>query len=194
MSDYIEKRSFEELVLGTESDKRYEHVVDDILRDKAYGWSLNYYSDSAKTSWDVAVGRTALRIVKLEEGVAYNKTLLAASEDKIKRSRLEPNDANYLKISKVALQAVDQAYATATDEIGEMTKELEELRPLQEEQIWKQYVEKRTGATLRQLRNKFQIDGDVDFMRRGVTWAWAYCYKLLRVEPPEYKEDTTSAW
>lgn len=193
-NDYIEKRSFDELVVETEPLPQYEHVVKDILRDKAYGWRLNYYADFAKTSWDLPVCRTSMRIRQLETGLKTNKELLVTSEDKIRRSRLDPTDANYLKISKKDLLALNLAYATATDEIVEQTQELEELLPLKEEQLWKQYIEKRTGQTLRQLRNKFQIDGNEDFMRRGVTWAWVYCYKHLGLAQPEYKPDLMSAW
>lgn len=193
-NDFIEKRSFEELVTGTEALPQYENIVDDILRDKAYHWRLNYYADYAKTTWDLTVCKGALRIKELEASLKANKLLLESCETKIRRSRLDPTDTNYLKISKKELQAVDLAYATATDEIGEDSKELEELQPKQQENIWNQYVERRTDATLRNLRNRFQIDGNEDFMRRGVTWAMTYCYKLLRVDPPVYKKDLTSAW
>jgi hypothetical protein len=193
-NDYIEKRSFEELVQGTAPMPQYEYVVKDILRDKAYDWRPNYYADYAKTSWDLAVCRAAIRIKELEAGLKANKELLASSQTKIQRSRLEPTDKNYLKISKKEHQAIDLAYATATDEIGEQTQELEELLPKQDEQLWKQSIERRTGMTLRQLRNKFQIDGDEDFMRRGVTWALSYSYKQLGLAQPEYKPDLLSAW
>jgi hypothetical protein len=193
-NDYIEKRSFEQLVLETDAKPQYEHMVKDILRDKAYHWKLNYHADFAKTSWDVIVCKTAIRIKELEAGLKANEALLASCEDKIRCSRLDPTSAGYLKISKKELMVVDQTYATATDEFGEQRQELEELRPKQDEQVWKQYVERRTDATLRQLRNKFQIDSDEDFMRRGVTWAMAYCYKLLGIMEPDYKPDHLSAW
>jgi hypothetical protein len=44
------------LVRATEPDVKHEHVVNDILRDKASGWALNYYREAA-SSVDVALAR-----------------------------------------------------------------------------------------------------------------------------------------
>lgn len=44
------------IVRATEPDVKYEHVINDILRDKASGWALNYYREAA-SSVDVALAR-----------------------------------------------------------------------------------------------------------------------------------------
>ena len=67
------------IVRATEPDVKHEHVVNDILRDKASGWALNYYREAA-SSVDVALARAIAGMDRdaLEaESVTLRKSLAA---------------------------------------------------------------------------------------------------------------------
>ena len=189
--DYNDNRSFDEVVKSTQPDKRFESVVQDIIRDRDYNWSLNYYSDNT-TSWDVDLAKTVESINDIENAIKINKAILANSKEKLVRNRLEPDDKMYLKLSAKAKEDINQSYAQAIDDLNLSTKQLEELKPLKNEQTWKQYVDKMGTCNLRTLRTKFRKDDDIEYLQRGVTVVMTNVYKLMGVELPTIKPMTCS--
>lgn len=188
----VETRSFEELVKETTPDVRWENTVADLLRDIR---TLSYFAEDGKTSWDPQVARSRTAIAEHNQGLKINRDLVQEAEEKIARSRLDPKQEGYLVLSKKERSDLDRQYALSTDAITEHKSELAILEPLVEKMLWSQYVERRTDNTLRYLRNKFMNDRDEDFLRRGVTWAYTYKYKLLELELPKLKlEPNLSAW
>lgn len=172
-----EHGTFEEQVNATDAEPRYEYIVDDIMRDKARDWSLKYFDDKAN-SWDPAVARTKAAIWHCENNISTNQAVLENQALVLKNSRLPQDHKDYKPINKHAVKAMDQAYVVATDEINYHINALKSLRPYLEDALWSHYIESKTTRTMRYLRNKFMNDSDINFLRRGTTWAMTYAKKL----------------
>ena len=192
VSNYMDTRSWNTLMKSMEPDNRYESTVQDIYRDMNSNWNLNYYLESS-TTWDFDVAKTKMEIQTCMDAVKTNESLLQKCKDQLAGSRLEPTDKNYIKLNNKQKEDISSKYATAIDIINESNRQMETLKPLLKEQAWKQHVEYVTSTNLRMLRNKYKIDYDDDFLRRGVTFTMANCYKMQDTEKPVQKEDT-SAW
>jgi hypothetical protein len=188
----MDTRSWNVLMKSVEFDNRYESTVQDIYRDMNSNWNLNYYADSS-TSWDFEVAKTKIEIQNYMDSNKTNEALLQKCKEQLACSRLEQTDKNYIKLNNKQKEDINTKYATAIDVINENNRQLELLKPLSKEQIWKQHVERVINTNLKILRDKFRIDGDDDFLRRGVTFTMANCYKMLDIVKPVHKEET-SAW
>ena len=216
MTDRIlDKESFEKPIWATEPEEGHEWNVEDILRDRDYGWKLDYYHEK-DTSWDVSVSRMQMKIRKCQDDIESNKKILAkldsdaekqeqaeqqdlanrkARAEQLEKAKKESDAAKkegdaakkvvipeipyFKKITPTERKRLDQVYAVAKDAINDDTKTMETSENLLKDYLWYQHVEKCKTATLRRIRNKFRNDGDLDFMRRGVTWVNNYSSKLF---------------
>jgi hypothetical protein len=193
--------NFDTLVNSTVPDKKYAHIVDDILRDKKHGWSLKYYEDS-RTSWDPVVGRTVASIKTHELNIINNQAILDKQTKDLSKSRLPIDHKDYKPISKQEKKKMDLAYIVSTDEISFSNNSLKSLRPYLETILWSQYVESKSIRLMRHLRDKFMFDADQDFLERGVTWAFTYANKLRclndytesNVDDVSEVDESCSAW
>jgi len=165
--------TFDNLVNSTEPDNRYDYIVADILRDKKSGWSLKYYEDN-KTSWDPTVGRTRRTIARCISSINSNQALLDKQTKDLELSRLPKEHKDYKPITKQEKKHMDSAYVIATDEINSDKQTLRAMEPYLEDALWSQFVESRTTQFMRYIRNKFMLDGDLNFLKRGVTWVYTY--------------------
>jgi len=191
--DYLDNHSFNDHVNSTIPDSRFDSTVNDILRDKASGWNFNYYSDK-NTSWDSDLAHTNDTINRLKQTIKTNETLLDKCKHQLACNRLEPKDKNYAKLSAKQQQDLNQVYAQTIDDLTIYKNELNELLPVQSMQKWNRYVDQMSNANLRKLRNKYQIDSDLEFLKRGVTWILTYTYKLMDIELPPEPRPLTCGW
>ena len=199
MTDYINKRPLNELIAETTPLPLYEYIARDIQRDRDYGWNLNYYKDWETTSYDVAVCRCEMAIREANKTIAHSNAVMDALSAEIKCAKLDPKDANYKKLGLKAMEAKQLGVAAALDEIAEAERIIRNENVNLDKYKWGQYVEKWRYRNLRGVRNAYQLNGDYEYVRRGVTWACSYADKLLGDQyesPPVFdssKEDNT-AW
>jgi hypothetical protein len=156
-------------IISTEPQQKYESTVENILRDKAHRWSLDYYKDS-KSIYDVGILRaeTMLALIAKENELPPKQKMLEllnkqmavsptkkieaeikAEESAIRQIRVEMSKLSYICGPSVLLQVAEHKLETLT---------------------FKRYLEKNRAEGLQNLRNMFMHDGDEDFLRRGVTW------------------------
>lgn len=186
---------FIDCVNKTTPDPRDKYIVDDILRDRDYRWELNYYHDYRKTSYDLVVCRTKLAIEELKTSIQEYETTLKKIDDDTDRSRLEPTDEKFKKLSAKDKERMNKDYAIAIDGLNSAGPLLEELtQDLMKYEI-KQYAELTMGQILRRIRNEFRFNKDMDYLTRGVTFAMEHSYKLRgEVREPYVEKVDLSAW
>lgn len=165
--------TFDMLVNSTEPDNIYSHIITDILRDKQSGWSLKYYEDN-RTSWDPVVGLTRDTIARCNSSIISNQCLLDKQAKDLELSRLAKDHKDYKLLTKQEKKHMDSAYVIAIDEINSDKQTLRVMEPYLEDALWSQFVESRTTQFMRYIRNKFMHDGDLNFLKRGVTWVNNY--------------------
>ena len=176
-------------------DTRYDDVVKLILRDKQNRWNYNYFVHAEKTGWDVAVARSKVAISDCENVLVAQEALLTKTENMIVASRLNPTEKGYVKLGKKELANLDSNYVNATDAINEARCKLSELCPRLEEEKWRQYAGRVLNVHILTIRNRFKLNGDLDLLRRGITWAMTHYYKLTRQSPPPLPDsDSVDAW
>jgi hypothetical protein len=193
MTDYINQRPKSELIAETEPLAGYDFIVRDIQRDRDYGWTLNYYNDWAKTSYDVVICRSEMAIREATKSIAQNNGLMDTLSTEIAQAKLDPKNAKYKKMTVKVMEAKQLAVASALDDIAEAERTITSETAALEKHKWGQYVEKWLYSHLREIRNTYRIKADEDYLRRGVTWACSYADKLAG---REYKEPVSdnSAW
>jgi len=67
---------------------------------------------------------------------------------------------------------------------------------LLEEYKWFQFIEKNQTRNLRIIRNKFIIDNDLDYLKKGVSWICSYSERLRgnKVDESYVPKEDISAW
>lgn len=176
MDSYIDNRSLDEIVATTEPNEKYDFIVDDICRDKEHDWQLNYYDDF-NTSVDAQISRLNVEISECRTDIESNTKLLEKIDTDVKTARANPLTKHLQKQAKISLSL----YAGATDAIAEDRRTLEKNAIALVHLTWLQFVESSQIKSLRFFRNKYKKDSDLDYMKRGVSWACSYA-ALLRQE------------
>jgi hypothetical protein len=213
------------IVRATEPDVKNEHVVNDILRDKASGWALNYFREAA-SSVDVSLARAIAGMDRdaLEaESVNLRKSLAAMEGhgegnpekkavvedmrhrlDTLKRE-VEYVPKNLQEKKRKEVEDLKASIATVRKEMEDgRTTEIRRLNGRLEKN--RQEILRLTGMVgnttypswsaavlalskeqnkenhrrrhIQHLRNKFKEDGDLDYLRRGVTWVENYVVRV----------------
>lgn len=152
-----------------EMPQKHETTVGNILRDKAHGWSLNYYND--KTSiYDVplARARAMMEMMKKEaELQAAQKTyaaFLACSkrpEGRLKEDiKATESVISQLKgeVSRLSFTSYGAARASSFSRAEDIIHTL----------AYKQLLEQQRFSSLQRVRNLFMLHGDEEDMRKGV--------------------------
>jgi hypothetical protein len=186
---YIDKRSLEEIIKSTKPLIQYEFIVKDIIRDRDYRGELDYYKDENNTTYDIIIARTSMENNDYIKFIEENKLLI----DKT-REVIEKNNNNNNK--KINLKELNTKIEDAIDMINNLDILIKKNNKLLEEYKWFQFIEKNQTRNLRIIRNKFIIDNDLDYLKKGVSWICSYSERLRgnKVDESYVPKEETSAW
>jgi hypothetical protein len=160
----------------TAPQAKYQHVVENILRDKADMWRHDYYS-STSTIYDVPHTVALVGVRKVKAEIKRCEAALIDITARIETSKLDPKDKNYKKLTAKEVEQLEGEYIEIYKKKCEQMIALEGAEIVETKMGWKRYVEVTRYKLLNYLRNKFMIDGDEDFMTRGVTHVEQYIEK-----------------
>ena len=165
-------------------------TISTILMDRASGWKHNYYSETEKTSYDLAVERAMVpvRAVAVALAAAVKATAEANAEVLKKKQHLDSLTAKKGSKERIdaekgleeAEQVLDKAdrLEAFLDYEHEVMKEDSGLLTLRIHQLMERY----RNRAFRRLRNQLQLDGDVEAMKEGVAWIVEYTESWLEQE------------
>jgi len=184
---YIDKRPIDEIINASKIYPQYEFIVNDILRDRDYGWTLDYYKGDNTTSYDVIIGRTKMEINDYNKYIVENKLSIDKARDLIDKNK---------KLKKNEIDDLNKKIENAIDSINDFNNLIKKNESLLEEYKWLQFVELHKERHLRMIRNKFKMNRNLEYLRKGVSWICSYTDKLRGIPVDEsyvLKEDN-SAW
>jgi hypothetical protein len=190
---YLDTRPVDEIINSTEIIPQYEFIVNDIIRDRDYGWSLDYFKGDGTTTYDVIIARTKMEINDCMKLIVDNKLVIDKTRDLIDNNNKETGKN---KKKDIDINELNKKIEEAIDNISELNNLIKKDEQLLKDYKWLQFVELNQEGHLRRIRNKFQIYGDLEYVRKGVSWICSYTEKLrgnlidYSIKP---KEDT-SAW
>jgi len=176
-----------------ECDQRFEHIVRDILRDKESKWSHNYYANPLSHYYkDVVKYRTSVSI--MQQTINTNNKTLRELDLQIKKSKLNPKDPDYKPLKKAELEKIDATYTEVAKENIYLYDDLNNDKHELNKYTYLDYIYSRTNKNIYALRNKFQIDGDLDHLRKGITLTFLRQYIDLNLPLPDLPKQSFSAW
>jgi DNA-directed RNA polymerase beta' subunit len=186
-------QTFEEHVKTVEPDQRFEYIVRDILRDKESRWSHNYYANPT-SQWHAKVIKHATSVRSMQEVINKNLKVLAELDLQIKKSKLDPKNPEYQPLKKGEFEKIDASFTELAkaniylaDDIKAEQKDLDKYSYLD-------YIYSRTNKNMYALRNRFQIDGNLDNLRKGITFTFLQQYADLNMPLPELPKPSFSCW
>lgn len=185
--------SFEELVKTIEPDARFEYIVKDILRDKASGWVYNYYANST-SQWHERVIKHKMEIASMQQVIKKNNKTLATFDLQIQNSKLDPKDLNYKPLKKGEFEKIDATYTDLAKENIYLADDIKAETKEHTTYSYLDYICSMTNKNMYALRNKFQIDGDLDYLRKGVTLSLVQQYRHLGKSLPPLITPSFSYW
>ena len=164
---------WQEQIWETEPLQKHEHVVENILRDKADGWRHDYYKDPS-TGYDVHVSKSQAEVERYKVIIKKYDTALDKITAKLEASTKETSDPECKKLSQKEADALEGGYTELYKLKCEQLVLLDGAGKALQELEWKQYLQKKRLTMLQILRNSFMLNSDADYMRRGVTWVEEY--------------------
>jgi hypothetical protein len=186
-------QTFEECAKTVEPDQRFEYIVRDILRDKESKWSYNYYANPI-SQWHYNVINHTASIRSMKQVINKNLKTLSDLDLQIKNSKLDPKNPEHKPLKKDEFEKIDATFTELakaniylTDDIKTEQKELDKYTYLD-------YIYSRTNKNMYALRNKFQIDGDLDNLRKGITLTFLKQYADLDMPLPPLPKPSFSCW
>ena len=100
---------------------------------------------------------------------------------RLEASKKEPKEPEVKKLTQKEVEALEAEYITLYKLKCEQLVLLDGSEKTLQEMEWKQYLQKKRLALLQILRNTFMLDGDADYMKRGVTWVEEYIVRQRNV-------------
>jgi len=186
-------QTFEECIKTVDPDERFEYIVRDILRDKESQWSHNYYANPS-SQWQLNIAEHKMSISSMQQAINKNLKVLAELDLQIARSKLDPKHPDYKPLKKDEFEKIDVSFTELAkaniylaDDIKAEQKDLDKYSYLD-------YVYSRTNKNIYALRNKFQIDGDLDNLRKGITFTFLQQYSDLDLPLPPPAKPSFSCW
>ena len=168
---------WDEQVRTTLVDRKHAHVVENILRDKEDGWRHDYYKDTS-TGYDIHVGRAHAEIAKYKIAIKKHEGALDKITATLEASKRGPKDPMFKKLTQKEGETLEAEYIELYKLKCEQLVFLDGVEKNLQEFIWKQHVQRTRLTLLQWLRNNFMINGDTDYMARGVTWVEEYIADL----------------
>jgi len=185
--------TFEEHMKTVDADERFEYIVRDILRDKESQWSHNYYANPS-SQWQSNITEYKMSISSMQQAINKNLKVLAELDQQIARSKLDPKHPEFKGLKKDEFEKIDISFTELAkaniylaDDIKAETKELNKYSYLD-------YIYSRTNKNMYALRNKFQIDGDINYLRKGITFTVLQQYADLNKPLPAPAKPSLSCW
>ena len=169
--------SWRQQIPVTEPVSKYENVVENILRDKASGWTCDYYRDTS-TGYDVHVSRAQGEIQKYRMQINKYEKVLEKITQTLDASEDEKANPKVKKLSAKEIAALELEYTETYKLKCEQMVFLDTAESSCQGFLWKQFLQRKRLSLLQTLRNDFILEGDEDHMRRGVTWIEEYIQKL----------------
>jgi len=191
MDMYIDKRPIDEIINSTDIIPQYEFIVNDIIRDRDYGWTLDYFKGDGTTTYDTIIYKTKKEISECMKEIVENKLLIDKSRDSIEKNK---------KLKQIDIDNLNKKIEIAIDNINELNNMIKKEEKILKDYEWLQFVEISQERSLRMIRNKFQMNGNLEYVRRGVSWACSYAEKLRGntiaglPKPPYIQKVDNSAW
>jgi hypothetical protein len=168
---------WQEQVRSTEIMRKHEHVVENILRDKNDGWRHDYYKDTT-TGYDLHVGRAQIEVSRYKAAIKKHEGALEKITARLDASTKEPREPGVKKLTPKETEALEAEYIDIYKLKCELLVFLDGAEKSLQELAWKQYLQKKRLMLLQALRNDFMLNGDADYMARGVTWVEEYIANL----------------
>ena len=184
-------------IKDTEPCSMDNEVLTMILRDRQSRWSLDYWRNTESTGFDLPLHRTER---KLEE-----KGNILASATQARKDAQTNFESRRKTLASIITEAKKQgtpAQIRAEKELEKAEKELEEAERAETFQEYeytvleeksdihdlkmKQFMQRYRNRSFRRLRNKLQLDGDVDYVRRAITWTYEYTQSWYDIAPPAF--------
>ena len=190
---------FETVLLRTNPDVRFDYVVKDILRDKASGWSHNYYSNDT-TIWKKGLATHNQEIYKIDILIKRNKAAIEAYEKKITNSKLPTTHPDYKALEKGEMEEIDASFVKLAKENIHLADEMNKQQDEVTKYFQLDYIARSLYTNIYCLRNQYQLDGDLDRLRKGITLAYTMYYQSMGQPLPEVLPQsasvsaTTTAW
>ncbi len=193
MDKWIDKRSFEEIVAATADSGLYRETLNLILRDEEHGWSYNYFKPDGHSFHDVQICRMRQEKKECDDAIKANEHIVLTTDKRIKAARLPTTHADYKKASRVEITNWDKQHVQALEDIMHDSKRSVELEDLIQKWSWNRYLELGRVSSLWHLRCKYKMDRDLDFLKRGVSYACGKAqkerYNLFDDGPAEQMDD-----
>ena len=214
MKPYVDSRSFEDLVNASTPDDAYDSIVDNIMRDRDSGWTLNYYKPTKNSTYDAEIARMNLEMNDLNTSVGINEKLIQKVDDNIKFASVVNKKIAVDRFNRATIKAEKgvetkwgEDYAepdvshkefkgdlvekwksqrnTAEDEIRIDRRRIKEIQALLPKLEWNRYLELSLESNIQRLRNQYVIDYNEEFLRKGITWACNYAAANRHIFPPK---------
>jgi len=176
-----------------EYDPRFEHIVRDILRDKESKWSHNYYANPLSHYYKDVI-KYSSSVAAMQQTINKNNKTLRELDLQIKKSKLNSKDPDYKPLKKAELEKIDATYTEVAKENIYLYDDLNNDKNELNKYTYLDYIYSRTNKNMYALRNKFQIDGDLNYLRKGITLTFLRQYTYLDLPLPELPKNSFSAW
>jgi len=185
--------TFEDHLESTNPDPRFNFIVEDILRDKQSGWSHNYYSNSA-SQWSIALAKQIYKVAQMQQTINKNATVIEFLSKQIQNSKLPSNHKDFKPLKKDEFAKVEANYIEVVKENIYLADDMKDLKKDIDKYSYLDYICSTTNQNIYKLRNKFQLDGDLEYLKQGITLANLLYYKHLDKDLPPLRQPSWSAW
>jgi hypothetical protein len=112
-----------------------------------------------------------------DDAIGANERLMEECDKNMRRARLQKTDKDYKKATPVEISRWDKQYVQAMEDVMHDSRTSDYLGQQIELWSWNRYIELGRMNRLKGLRDKYKTDGDLEFLRKGVTWACASAKK-----------------
>jgi hypothetical protein len=162
-----------EQIRTTEVQEKYDPIVRNILRDKADAWRHDYYKETS-TGYDVHVAKSQQEVNRYKTAIKKYDASLKKITEALDAAEKPPTDPKVKALTQKELDELEVEYTEMYKLKCEQMVLLDGAEKTVQEWRWKQYVQKKRVELLQTIRNTFMVDGDAEYMARGVTWVEEY--------------------
>lgn len=163
-------------ICQTLPNKKYTFLVEEILEDKKSRGAYDHYK-TGTTSYDPVIGRLQRDIQFYTLSSKENRNTMDLLITNISKAMKDPKDPEYKKASKEDLTRWESECSRLQQAFVTYKGMLELLEPKLDDCLFNRYIEESKRSTMKMLRDKFFMDGDEDYLAKGITWAMEYSEK-----------------